>query len=63
MTLRHRRIREILYEKQGGRCNAPCENYARGLGILLSIRLLELDPVKYKDHDGIRNRPGPLHTR
>ena len=56
MTLHDRKMKKILYERQGHRCNAPCEDYGRGLGILLPERLLELDHIVSGGSNGIENR-------
>ena len=56
MTLRDRKMKEILYERQDGRCNAPCEDYGRRIGISLPIRLMHLDHIDHNGPDGIENR-------
>ena len=56
MKLRDKYMREKLYRAQGGKCAAPCEDYGRGLGIALPIRLLECDHIDSNGPDGIENR-------
>ena len=45
-------IREILYEQQGGRCAAPCDEDTPGMGIALPLRLFELDHIVPKSRGG-----------
>ena len=56
MTLRDKYMKEKLYEQQGGRCNAPCENYELRRGIRLPIRLFENDHIDPEGGDEIENR-------
>ena len=56
MTKRDREMKAILYERQGGRCAAPCEDYEAGQGIFLPEKLLECDHIDCNGPDGIENR-------
>ena len=56
MTLHDKYMKEKLYEQQGGRCNAPCEDYELERGIPLPIRLFENDHVDPEGGDEIENR-------
>ena len=58
MTIRDRKMRKILYERQDGRCNAPCEDYVRGIGEKLPLKLMELDHIDPGGSDEICNRQG-----
>lgn len=53
---REREMKAILYKRQGGRCAAPCEDYAQGLGIKQPIRLIHLDHIIPGGSDEIFNR-------
>ena len=56
MTIRDQKMRKILYERQDGRCNAPCEDYSRNLGTSLPIRIMHNDHIDSNGPDGIENR-------
>ncbi len=56
LHLHDQRMKQELYERQGGRCNAPCKDYGRGLGISLPIRLMHNDHIDSKGPDRIENR-------
>ena len=56
MNRHDRKMREILYEEQGRRCNGSCEDYGRGIGISLPIRLMHCDHIDHNGPDGIENR-------
>ena len=58
MTKREREMKAILYKRQGGRCAAPCKDYARGLGEKLPFKLMELDHIDAGGSDEICNRQG-----
>lgn len=55
---REREMKAILHERQGGRCAAPCKDYARGLGEKLPFKLMELDHIDPNGTDEICNRQG-----
>ena len=58
MTKREWEMKKIFYKIQKGRCNAPCEDYARGIGVKLSLKNMELDHIVAGGSDEIENRQG-----
>ena len=58
MTKREWEMKKIFYKIQRGRCNAPCEDYARGIGEKLSFKNMELDHIIAGGSDEISNRQG-----
>ena len=58
MTKREREMKAILYKRQRGHCNAPCEDYVRGIGVKLPLKLMELDHIVAGGSDEICNRQG-----
>ena len=57
MTRRERKeMTAKLLRAQGNRCNAPCEDYGRGIGDPLKIKNAHLDHIDHNGPDGIENR-------
>lgn len=54
MTVSDRYMKRKLYERQGGKCNAPCDPDFQGVS--LELRLLELDHIDSNGPDDIENR-------
>ena len=56
MNLHDQFMEEKAIQGTGGRCNAPCKDYAQRCGIFLPERLLECDHIASNGPDGIENR-------